>query len=308
VLLSDASWASVRAAARAGDDYGTGPRPAWREIDWLEHLRDAVVDGRRMRYVDVGSGDVVLFVHGLASRWQNWLEAIPAVVESGRRAIAVDLPGFGKSDMPSEPITIPGFGRALAGLMRTLGIERACVVGNSMGGLTAADFAAQEPEMVDRVVLVDAAGISLAQHPNAPPLRIVDAFARLGGSLAARPPHVPRRPLLQHLLFSSVVRHPTLLADDLLDECVWWTDDPGFVPALRALRTYDIRDRLPQVTQPTLVMAGRDDMLVPWSDAKLYAELIGGAELLVLDDTGHMPMLERPKTFNAAVQAFLEAE
>src|SRR2546428_7685716 len=96
LLPSKARPAAPWAARNAGDDYGAHAQPDWREIDWRPHLRSTEIAGRGVRYVDIGSGDgpPIVFVHGLAGVWQNWLENIPRFAQE-RRGIAPDLPGVG---------------------------------------------------------------------------------------------------------------------------------------------------------------------------------------------------------------------
>src|SRR4051812_22051488 len=91
-------------ARRAGDDYGAPAEPSWREIDWAPHVHQVQIDGWSVNYCDYGSSRdgsrPIVLVHGLAACWQCWLEQIPRLAAEGRRVIALDLPGFGASEMP----------------------------------------------------------------------------------------------------------------------------------------------------------------------------------------------------------------
>src|SRR5947207_1276530 len=135
------------AARRAGDDYGAKASPDWRTIDWGQFLHDTVIAGRRVRYCDFGSGDEppVVLIHGLGGSWQNWLENIPRIGQE-RRVIALDLPGHGASEMPAEEMSISRFGRCVDALCSELDLGEVVLVGNSMGGVTAAEVAIQFPE------------------------------------------------------------------------------------------------------------------------------------------------------------------
>src|SRR5436305_10535375 len=148
------------AARKAGDDYGAVAQPDWREIDWASHLHDTIVEGRRVRYCDYGTGDgpPVVMLHGLGGSWQNWLENIPRIGQQ-RRVIAVDLPGHGASEMPVEKISISAFGRCVDALCEQLGLGAVELVGNSTGGFTATEVAIQFPSRAAGHVLVSAAGI-----------------------------------------------------------------------------------------------------------------------------------------------------
>src|SRR5437588_1834255 len=114
ILPSKARPAAPWAARRAGDDYGVRASPDWREIDWQEHLRSTEIGGRHVQYVELGagSGPPIVFVHGLAGNWQNWLENLPRFAQE-RRVVALDLPGFGGSEMPADDISISGYGRTV---------------------------------------------------------------------------------------------------------------------------------------------------------------------------------------------------
>jgi pimeloyl-ACP methyl ester carboxylesterase len=131
----------------------------WTAIDWRAHVRWVRVDGQALNIVELGEGDeTVLFIHGVGGAWQNWLENLPAVAAAGYRVVALDLPGFGASPLPAEPFTIPSLARLVRGLLDQLGIERAALVGNSMGGFVAAETAIAHAARVERLVLVSAAG------------------------------------------------------------------------------------------------------------------------------------------------------
>src|SRR4051812_14011138 len=167
VWPSPARPASRRAARRADERYGVPAEPGWRGVDWPAATRTVQIAGKSVNYVELGSGErTVLYVHGLGGCWQNWLENPPATAAAGYRAIALDLPGFGRSEMPDEPITITGYARLLDDFCDALGLVHAAVVGNSMGGFVAAEMAIRHPERVERLTLVDAAGVSTAIGRN----------------------------------------------------------------------------------------------------------------------------------------------
>src|SRR4051794_35399153 len=100
---------------RAGDDYGRPARPDRRQTDWSAHVRRIDLNGRSVTYCDYGQARdgarPLVLVHELAASWECWLEQIPRLAAEGRRVIALDLPGFGESEMPAEDISIEGYGR-----------------------------------------------------------------------------------------------------------------------------------------------------------------------------------------------------
>jgi pimeloyl-ACP methyl ester carboxylesterase len=304
---SPAAPAAPWKARRADDDYGVGAEPNWRDVDWRSHLHQAEVDGAKVNYVEIGSGDgaPVIFVHGLAGQWQNWLGNIPRIAQE-RRVIAPDLPGHGASDPPREGISIPGCGRVVHGLAEQLGIERAVVVGNSMGGFVASEVAIQFPDFVERLMLVSAAGISSASVSRAP----VMTLGRIGHALtavtAARHRQVAARPVTRHLAMALVARHPAKLKADLVWEgFMTGAGRPGFLDALRANLDYDFRERLSEIRCPTLIVWGGADSVIPVRDAEEYERLIEDSRKVVMEDTGHISMAERPAAFNALLVAFI---
>lgn len=290
---------------RPRDGYGEAAEPNWREIDWRGHLREVEVGGRRVAYADTGEGDPVLFIHGLGGNWQNWLENIPRVAAEGRRAIAVDLPGFGRSEMPREELSISGYGRCVEELCERLGLEKIAIVGNSMGGFVGVECAIQFPDRVGALTLVSAAGISSADWGRRPFLAGARVVAGIGTAVASRSRRIVARPRLRMLVHGSIMRHPELIATDLLFEVTRGSTGSGFVQALRALTGYDVHDRLSDIRAPTLIVWGRNDMLVAVSDADEYERLIPRSTKLVFENTGHVPMIERPRRFNDCLVEFL---
>ncbi len=288
------------------DPYGNpDPDPAWLRIDWRRHLRSIELGSQRVNYAEIGEGPAIVFIHGLGGCWQNWLETMPRMAELGHHAIALDLPGFGASPMPPAGISVPGYGELVGELCARLGVEACTLVGNSMGGFIAAQVAVAEPTWVERLVLVSSAGISHATMRREP----VEVAARL--TVLANPlllrldlPSL-RRPGLRKLAFGGIVRHPLELRRELLaEQLINGFAAPGVVPAAAALAGYDLLDRLERIRVPTLIVWGRDDLVVPAADAAGFAERIAGSRLVVFDDCGHVPMLERPLRFNRLLERF----
>jgi pimeloyl-ACP methyl ester carboxylesterase len=299
--------AGIWQARHADHGYGQSAEPSWREVDWLSHVKLPEIDGSRVNLVDIGSGEEtpVVFVHGLGGQWQNWLENIPRVARE-RRVIALDLPGFGLSEMPREKITIQGYGRFVAAVLDHLELERAHLVGNSMGGFVSSEVAIQFPERVDRLALVSAAGISNVGVSKAPVLTLARAATAITAFTAARHRQIASRPITRHAALALVARYPSLLKPDLAWEgLIKGTGKPGFDDALRASLEYDFRDRLPEIERPTLIVWGEQDSILPVRDADEYERLIEDSRKVVMEDTGHVPMLERPAAFNDLLVDFL---
>ncbi len=291
----------------AGDDYGVSDSPNWRTVDWGAHQHRTHVAGTELNYVDIGRGDQhpIVFVHGLGGQWQNWLENIPRFAQE-RRVIVPDLPGFGRSPMPSSKITIEFYGRVLAELCDQLELGPCVLVGNSMGGYIASELAITRPDLVERLMLVSAAGVSQVDVATRPVMAVTKAVGLATAMSVARLRAVARRPRMRHWALLLVARHPSRLEPDLAFEGLMkGTGKPGFVDAMRACLEYDLRDRLPEIGCPTLVVWGDKDMTIPVQDADKFTELITGSRKLILADTGHVSMAERPVTFNGHLDDFL---
>jgi pimeloyl-ACP methyl ester carboxylesterase len=291
-------------AADGPDPYGD-PDPAWLEIDWREHLRSIDVGGARLAYVEIGEGRPILFVHGLSGSWQNWLENLPVLATRGFRALALDVPGFGASPMPPWRISVPAYASLVCDFALALDLHEVTLVGNSMGALICAQVAIGDPRWVERLILVSPAGISHATMKRHP----AEVSAPLGPLIEPLSTRLReaslRRPGLRDLAFGNVFRHPQLIPRELLWE--FWqggTNDPGFMPAVRALTGYDFLDRLGRIAVPTLIVCGRDDSIVPARDAVGYQKRIRGSELVIFADCAHVPMAERPVRFNRLVERF----
>jgi pimeloyl-ACP methyl ester carboxylesterase len=291
--------------------YGPGGRSPWLDIDWRRHQRWVDVDGQAVNTIELGGGEgqPIVFVHGLSGSWPNWLEQLPVLARE-HRVLALDLPGFGHSPMPAGEISIPAYARLLDALLQRRGIDAAAVVGNSMGGFIAAELAISYPQRVERLVLVSAAGISTHGTPGR--IRATAALRRLETVLAgtaawvtARSDAVTRRPRLREALLKLVVRYPSRLPAALAAEQVRGGGTPGFFDALQAVLDYDVRERLPEIACPTLIVWGERDLLISVRDADVFAERIPNSRKVIFEDTGHLAMLERPQAFNPLLKDFL---
>jgi pimeloyl-ACP methyl ester carboxylesterase len=181
-----------------------------------------------------------------------------------------------------------------------------------MGGFIGAELAIAFPARVERLVLVSAAGLTVEHQRDERALAVLKTLdkrlAAYAGWLATRSDALSRRPRARRMIFGLVAHRPDLLPAPLVAEQIRGSGKPGFVPALDALTSYPIRDRLPEIACPTLIVWGTKDHLVPVRDADEFARLIPNARKVVWPQTGHMAMLERPEAFNRLLAAFLAEE
>jgi pimeloyl-ACP methyl ester carboxylesterase len=316
VSVGSRNHTGTRVPAGEAAAYGPAGRSAWLDVDWRRHQRWVMVDGQPVNTIELGPQHAteterqpLVFVHGLSGCWANWLEQLPALAAE-HRVVTLDLPGFGYSPMPAEPITMSGYARLLDRLLGQLGIDAAAVVGNSMGGFISCELAIAFPQRVERLVLISAAGISTTGNAHTtralPSLRRMETvLVASGGWLASKSETVARRARLRDALLYIVTRHPGRLPAALAAEQLRGAGKPGFIQALESILEYDIRERLPEIACPTLIVWGDGDRLIPVRDADVFAELIPGSRKVIFEDTGHMSMLERPAAFNALLADFL---
>ena len=187
--------------------------------------------------------------------------------------MAVDLPGFGASPMPPWEISIPAYGRFLRDFCERLGIGRCSLVGNSMGGFIATEVAITDPERVDDLVLISAAGITWARARREPAAMVA------GMGRAATPLFLKfhmagiRRRRVRQAYFQGVFFDPDSIRREMLwENVVPALQSPGYYDALTTLWGYDIRHRLEEIEVPTLIVWGRNDRVGPGAGRPLLRE------------------------------------
>ena len=301
----------------ADGDYAKSAMPDWRDRDWSRHEHDATVAGRRLHYLDVGTGDrVFVLIHGMGGRWQNWLENVPGLAEHGR-VLVLDLPGFGQSQPPEGRVTLEGFADITAELVRSLGIGRAVFVGHSMGGQVALRVGSRHPDLAEAVVSVGGAiyqfGDLLAMRGV---LRLTLTRPRETAAIVAeiltaglRSPGWLRRcvassSLLRRVFLAPYVLHPAALPADAAALMIDGAGAPGVYPAARAVARSNLRAGLQGVTCPVLSLAADSDRITPLRDTYTLQREFPHAHTVVLEGCGHMLMLERPRAFNAELLSF----
>jgi len=293
------------AARLPASDYGN-PDPEWLGIDWRKHLHRVALPGAEVNYAEIGEGPPILLVHGIGGCWRNWLENLPHLARS-HRVIAIDLPGFGHSPMPSWQIDMPAYGRLIHDFCEKLGIGRlAALVGHSMGGLISTEAVLEQPSRFERLVLAAAAGLTFARRQSVRAHSGLYLFEATVRPLARPFATWLARPRGRQLAFGALVRAPNRLRPELL----WETIEPslrapGFAPAIRAIAAYNGQGRTAQITVPTLIVWGRGDQIVPVTDARRYHDELPSAQMDIFERTGHMLQFERPARFNALLDDFL---
>jgi pimeloyl-ACP methyl ester carboxylesterase len=265
--------------------------------------------GREVAHVAGGQGPTVLLIHGIGGDWRTW-EPVLEGLAGNHRVVAVDLPGHGGSAMGHGDYSLGGHANALRDLCGAMGIERATVIGHSLGGGIAMQFAYQFPERCERLVLVSSGGLGpdvgvvlrLATIPGselflsltAPAARsLVNLAASAGRALGIRPPagaeHYARA-------FAALGERESRAA---------------FLGTLRGVvgtrgQLVDARDRLYLAQHtPTLIVWGERDAVLPVDHGYSAQEAMLGSRLEIFEDAGHLPQLNDPDRFIAVVEDFM---
>jgi pimeloyl-ACP methyl ester carboxylesterase len=272
--------------------------------------RTVSLHGHPLRYVQAGSGPVLLMIHGIAGTCENWREVIEPLAQR-HTVIAPDLPGHGASEPSGGDYSLGALASGLRDLLVTLGHERATLVGHSLGGGIAMQFAYQFPEITERLVLVCSGGLGPEVNPvlRAAALPGANLFiaatagpGNLAGSLLGR--GLAALGLAPNADLAEVARGYASLADA--------GRRSAFLGALRSVvgtegQRVEAGDRLYLADGvPVLIIWGRRDRIIPVAHAEHAHAAIAGSRLEIFDRAGHMPQLEAPARFVAVLERFLE--
>jgi pimeloyl-ACP methyl ester carboxylesterase len=273
----------------------------------------ARIDGVRVRCLTAGTGRAppLLLLHGggFDAADFSYRYAIEPLA-SRRPVLAFDWPGYGGSDKPNHRYDLAYYARFLSHLMDHLEIQRASLVGTSMGGGAALSFALCSPERVEKLVLVASYGLG-KDIPHGR-LGYFLVHAPLAADLLYSLLRRSRRTLRSGL--RRMVCDPRVVSDELVDEARRLLDQPASGRAFRSFRKSevgwsglktDLSDRLGEVAVPTLLVHGERDRVVPVEWARRAHERLPDSELRVLLGCGHWPPREFPDEFNRVVADFL---
>jgi pimeloyl-ACP methyl ester carboxylesterase len=260
-----------------------------------------IINGARINYERSGAGFPVIFLHAGIADSRMWEPQVPAFAKQFD-VIRPDLRGFGKSELPPDPWSPV---EDLLALIDDLGLKPVHLIGCSMGGALAIDFALEHPERLSKLVLVGSAIHGFSGRPEHAHLYAESAAARKSGDLDALKealmyltldgPARPRGYVAEPLRTLFLDMNKRQLSADFEKAPPRWSEPPAAT-------------RLNEITAPTLVMIGDRDLPNVLEVADLLVESIPDARKAVINDAAHLPNLEHPEEFNRLVLDFLQAD
>ena len=249
-------------------------------------------------YEEAGSGDPLILVMGLGGDMQAWALQVPALAKQFR-VITFDNRGSGRSSSPDKPYTIAGMADDLAALMDHLGIEKAHILGWSMGGYIAQEFALKYPARVNKLILLATAGY-------------IDGYGKaiVRNWINVRRSNMSREQIVRLTatwlygseLFEDEARFERAVTNSVSNP--YAQQDHAFIRQAQAVLAFDVRDRLSGLATETLVIGCEEDVLVPPRNSERLAKLLPKATLKIMSG-GHAGCIEYPNEYNAAFLEFL---
>lgn len=268
------------------------------------YVRRVMAGGIQLHCYDAGSGDAtpIILLHGLGDEADTWRHIILPLAKQ-RRVIAVDLPGFGRSDHPHVAYTLTFFAKTIAQLLKELGIGRAILIGSSMGAAVAQRLALARPELVEQLVLIGGCLPVTAGIPVGPMwLFLTPGIGELIYTSIRRQPdsgYATLRPYYRDLDGLDAADR-AFLAERVRDR-VWSSGQRrAFLSAMRwmaierAFRANALRRQVIEQATPTLLIWGDSDAIVPPAAAHAMAALLPDAQVQLIDTCGHLPQQEKP--------------
>jgi pimeloyl-ACP methyl ester carboxylesterase len=283
--------------------------PLW--LDSIQRLpiKSVTVGGHRVAYLDSGQGPPVILVHGLGGSLWNW-EYQQAALSASHRLLTLDLLGSGLSDKPDIDYTPQALLEFFRGFMDAVGVDRAALVGNSLGAGLVLGMALAHPERVDRLVLIGGLPAHVRENTASPLIRrTIDStlpawLVSLGNRFTGRG--------TTRLILEEIVYDPTLLTPAVIDRSYRNRSRPGLIwPLLSLARNLPVWEdtfakRLSEIRQPTLVLWGAEDRVFPPEVGRELHRTIPGSAFELVPKAGHIPQWEQPDVVNSLLVRFLQ--
>ncbi|HWL65269.1 MAG TPA: alpha/beta hydrolase, partial [Actinomycetota bacterium] len=268
----------------------------------------ALANGIRMFYVEEGEGPLVLLCHGFPESWYSWRHQLAPIGEAGFRAVAVDLPGYGRSDKPDATYDVVWLTDCLAGLIEALGHETAVVVGHDWGGLLAWPFARLHPERTAGVI-----GLNVPDLPR-PPVPTTEWLAERGGDQHSYMLFFQKRYEAEAVIEANIdqfvtgiflgpvtVQKEAFTKDDLKVYADTFRPRGSITPPLEYYRNMDRNWELmaphddTKIEVPCLMICAEGDTVLPPRLAEGMDSRVPDLEVVTVADCGHWTQQEQPQ-------------
>lgn len=262
-----------------------------------------LANGYRIHLLDEGPrrAPVVVFLHGSgngACGYSNFKDNYPALTEAGYRCLVLDLIGFGYSDKPSDvQYTLDFFVECVVQTLDALGVERATLVGNSLGGAIALGFALAHPQRVERLVLMAPGGLN-----DLPDYLAMPGMAAMFALYNSGEPITEAR--MKQFFIDAFVVDPAAVTDDLVREraALMQLQNPQVI---KTLKVPNLTDRLGEIACPALTLWGLNEKMMPDSGILRLAKGLRNGRMVLVPNCGHWVMIEHRALFNRMVLDFL---
>ena len=262
----------------------------------------ANINGMNLNYEIVGQGKAIVFLHGYTGSAQDWANQM-LVLSPKYKVVALDQRGHGKSaaSLREEEYSMPIFADDVFHLLRMLNIGKCCLVGHSLGGFIALEFALEHPDMLAALVLVDTSSGEFERDPDYAELRQkLDELAHSQGMEAAFEYDAANN----SQRIERFQKHPELR--EVTRQKMLMTSVDGYIYAWKAIaKRKSVTSRLSEVKVPTLIYWGEEDL--PFANtSKTLKEGVSDSELVMVKGVGHSPHEEAPDVFNDILLKFLD--
>jgi pimeloyl-ACP methyl ester carboxylesterase len=253
------------------------------------------VDGNKIRYLESGdSKNILVLVHGLGASAERWNNVIPNFAKH-YRVIVPDLIGFGYSDKPVVDYTPDFFSTFLGKFFDVLGIKRPNVIGSSLGGQITAKYASENPNNIEKLILVSPSGVMKKSTPA------LDAYI-----MAALYPNEESAKNAFEMMESSGNKIDDVIIHGFVERMQLPNAKLAFMSTVLGLKNSEIiTTRLHTINSPTLIIWGSEDPVIPIQYAESFASSIKDCRFYRMDGCGHTPYVQDPVTFSSIVLEFL---
>lgn len=260
-------------------------------------MKKAVINEIQLAYTDEGQGTPLVFLHAFPLSSVMWQPQVQ-VLKTSNRVITLDLRGHGESDALLWNFTLDNYAKDVIGLLDHLNIVQAVFIGLSMGGYTLLSLYRNFPDRVKAMVLADTRAQGDSQEGKTGRQAMAQLAYQEGASAIADV-------MLPKLLAPSTVQERPDIVDQVR-HMILQTSTEGIITDLMAMAARpDSTDCLSQITCPTLVIVGEDDVATPIAESRYITERIAGSTLIAIPGAGHLSNFEQPAAFNQSLQNFL---